>query len=253
MIRWCTVPEIRCVTDKIVISYFGLSFVLLPPNSPKTQNFEKMKKTPGDIIILHMGTKNYDQMMYASWDMVPDGCNYFSFLAIFYLFTPLTAWKIKILKKWKKCLEISFYICVPRIMIWWCMVLEICCLTYVIVISHFGLFFALLPNSPKNQDFEKWKKHLEISLFYICVPKIMIRWCMVPEIRCEGCNYFSFWAIFCLFTPLTAPKIKILKKWKKHLEISSFYIWVPKIMIRWCTIPEICRATDEQMDGKSDI
>ena len=24
---------------------------------------------PGDIIILHMCTKNYDQMMYGSWDM----------------------------------------------------------------------------------------------------------------------------------------------------------------------------------------
>ena len=31
-----------------------------------------MKKTPGDIIILHMCTKNYDQMMYGSWDMVRD-------------------------------------------------------------------------------------------------------------------------------------------------------------------------------------
>ena len=31
-----------------------------------------MKKTPGDIIIWHMCTKNYDQMMYGSWDMVCD-------------------------------------------------------------------------------------------------------------------------------------------------------------------------------------
>ena len=29
-----------------------------------------MKKRPGDIIILHMCTENYDQMMYSSWDMV---------------------------------------------------------------------------------------------------------------------------------------------------------------------------------------
>ena len=46
------------------------------------------------------------------------------------------------------------------------------------------------------------------------------------------------------FSPLTAHKIKIFKKWKKHLEISSFYIYVPKIMIRWCTLPEICCVTD---------
>ena len=28
------------------------------------------KKTPGDIIILYMCAKNYDQMMDGSWDMV---------------------------------------------------------------------------------------------------------------------------------------------------------------------------------------
>ena len=39
-------------------------------------------------------------------------------------------------------------------------------------------------NNPKNQNFEKMKKTLEISSFYICAPKIMIRWCMVPEIWC---------------------------------------------------------------------
>ena len=36
---------------------------------------------------------------------------------------------------------------------------------------------------------------------------------------CDGCNYFSFWAIFCPFTPsppLTARKIKIKKKEKKN-------------------------------------
>ena len=40
-------------------------------------------------------------------------------------------------------------------------------------------------------------------------------------------NYFSFWAIFCPFTPLTARKIKI-KKNIKNAWISSFYISVPK-------------------------
>ena len=39
----------------------------------------------------------------------------------------------------------------------------------------------------------------------------------------DGHNtYFSFWAIFCPFTPLTNQKTKTSKKWKKkkHLEIS---------------------------------
>ena len=52
------VTEIWCVTDKIIIPHFGLFYALLPPNSQKNQNFEKMKKTLGDIIILHICTKN---------------------------------------------------------------------------------------------------------------------------------------------------------------------------------------------------
>ena len=49
---------------------FWFIFCFLCPNSPKNQNFDKMKKAHGDIIILHMCTKNYDQMRYGSWDMV---------------------------------------------------------------------------------------------------------------------------------------------------------------------------------------
>ena len=64
----------------------------------------------------------------------------------------------------------------------------------------------------------------------------------------DGHHYFLVWAIFCPFTPLTAQKIKILKKGKKLLEISSFDICVPKIMIR-CMVPEIWCTTDRQTDG----
>ena len=53
----------------LILGYF-LPFY--PSNSPKNQNFEKTKTTPGDIIILHMFPKNYDQMMYCYWDMVRD-------------------------------------------------------------------------------------------------------------------------------------------------------------------------------------
>ena len=53
----------------------------------KMENFEKPKKTPGDII-LHKYTKNYDHKLYCSLDMAHNRCNYFSFWAIFYAFTP---------------------------------------------------------------------------------------------------------------------------------------------------------------------
>ena len=207
---WCTVPKIWSKTD-IIFCHFGLFFALLPlygprkskfskkmkknpwehyhfthvyhkwqsydvwslrywarwteffilncflpfyhPNNPKNQNLEKLKKASGDIIILHKCTKSLDHMLYCSLDMVRNRFNcYFSFWAIFWPFASLTTWKIKIKKKWKKCLETSFYNSVPKIMI---------CYT---------------------------------------VPEI---WCVTDAI------IFSFWAIFCLFTPLTAKKIKI--------------------------------------------
>ena len=63
MIICYPVLEIWRVTDVIVFFFhFGLFFALYrplppPPNSQKNQNFEKMKKTLGGIIILHMTPK----------------------------------------------------------------------------------------------------------------------------------------------------------------------------------------------------
>ena len=105
-------------------------FLLFYPSSSLNQNFKKMKKTPGDIIILLKCTQDHDHMLYCSLDMARHRCNcYFSFWAIFCLFSPLTTQKIKISKKWKKKhLEISsFYTCVPKIMIGWHTVPEIWC------------------------------------------------------------------------------------------------------------------------------
>ena len=65
------------------------------------------------------------------------------------------------------------------------------------------------------------------------------------DMACDRCNcYFSFWAIFCPFSSLTARKINISKNWKRYLEIYSFYTIVPKIMILCYTVPEIWRMTD---------
>ena len=172
----------------------SLSFWTILPSyptlkKPKNQNFEKMKKTHGDIIILHKYTTNDNPMMYGSWDMKCDGQNFLSFWTIFCPFTPETTQQIKILKKWKK--------------------------------TPGGII--ILHTCTKNHD----------HMLYCS-----------SDMMCDGCNYFSFWTIFCPFTPLTAQKIKILKKWKKHLEISSFYTSVPKIMIICYTVPEIWYVTD---------
>ena len=84
---------------------FGIYWWTL--KNPKNQNFEKMKKIAGDIIILHMCTKNHNHVRYSSWDTEWEFfCHFGPFFA---LLTPsrLTTQKTKILKKWKKHLEMS--------------------------------------------------------------------------------------------------------------------------------------------------
>ena len=70
---------------------------------------------------------------------------------------------------------------------------------------------------------------------------------------CNRCNfYFLIWVIFSSFTSLTTKKIKTLKRWKTHLEMSLFYTCAPKLKITWCTVSETCRATDGETDGQID-
>ena len=84
-------------------SFWAIFLHFYPPNSPKNQNFKKVKKTTGDLVILQTCIKNHDCMLYCSWDMVRDKCNcYFLFWAIFPLPPPITAPKNKMKKKWKK-------------------------------------------------------------------------------------------------------------------------------------------------------
>ena len=80
---------------------------------------------------------------------------------------------------------------------------------------------------------KKWKiKPGGIVTIHKCTKNHDHRLYCSSDMARDGCNfYFSFWAIFCPFTPLTARKMKIWKNWKKHLEISSFYTSVPKIMM----------------------
>ena len=51
-------------------SFWAIFLPFYPLTAQKNQNFIKMKRAPGDIIIFHMCTKHYDQMTYSSWDMV---------------------------------------------------------------------------------------------------------------------------------------------------------------------------------------
>ena len=153
--------------------------------------------------------------------------------------------KMRILKKWKNLLEIpSFYKSVSKTMIIWDMVPEIWSGTDILF-CHFEPFFALLPTKqpwkPKFWKDEKstWRYHHFTQVYHKW--KSYEVWFLRYEARQK---FLSFAAIFCPFTPLTTPKIKLLKKWKTSLEVSSFNTNVPKIMIICYTVPEIWRVTD---------
>ena len=101
-IIWCMVPEIwnRWRTESFVILDYFLPFY--PPNNPKNQNFEKMKKEPRDITILHMNNINDNHMMYGSWDIERNGQDFLSFWTIFCPFTPSNNFKNQNFEKMKK-------------------------------------------------------------------------------------------------------------------------------------------------------
>ena len=86
-----------------------------------------------------------------------------------------------------------------------------------------------------------WRYHCFIPVYQ------QSSWCDLQFLRyrvwqTEIGNYGSF---FVLYPPhLKTKKIRILKKWKKLLEISSFYTSVPKTTIIWGTVPEIWSETD---------
>ena len=73
ILHMCTINESYHVwflrygvpTDKI-FCHFGQFIVFLPSKNLKNQNFEKMEKLPGDIIILHRYNINDNHMMYGS-------------------------------------------------------------------------------------------------------------------------------------------------------------------------------------------
>ena len=151
------VPEIWRVF--VILDNF-LPFYI--PNNPENQNFEKMKKAIGDVIILDMRTKNHNHMMYGSWDMKHDRQIFFVILGHFLPFYLNKNPKIKILKKWKKkYLEISlFYTSVNKnhhqmLYCSWDMARDGCNFYF-----PFWAIFCPPNNSPKNQNLKNEKNAL---------------------------------------------------------------------------------------------
>ena len=75
-------------TDFVVILNHFLPFPTPTKKNLKNQNFEKMRKTSGDIIILQMSIINDNHMIYGSWDMEGDGQNFCHFGLFFEILPP---------------------------------------------------------------------------------------------------------------------------------------------------------------------
>ena len=61
------------------LSFWAIFCPFTPLWTRKIKTFEKITKTPGDIITLHKCTINDNHMMYGLWDMEHDGQTFLSF------------------------------------------------------------------------------------------------------------------------------------------------------------------------------
>ena len=110
-------------------------------------------------------------------------------------------------------------------------------------IVNYGSFFALLPSPLKTKNIrilKKWKKNCcRYHHFTQVYQKPQSYEVQFLRHRVRQTEFFVILGHFLQFYPLATRKIKILKKWKNYLEISSFYTWVPKITITWSMLSEI--------------
>ena len=93
----CGSWNIRCNRQKFLL-FQDIFLALSDPWHPEKSKFYHWEKTPGDIIILLMCTKNGNHMMNVPWDIKHNRQNILSFWTILCPFTQ----KIKILKKNEK-------------------------------------------------------------------------------------------------------------------------------------------------------
>ena len=126
---------------------------LLKWASKKCKNFniynvvlkkKKERKKSGDIIILHLCTKNLDDMIYSSWDLECDRLK-LVILGHFLHFYPSKNQTNQNFENEKSCWRYHHFTRVSKITIIWCMVPEIWSKTNK-MFCHYGPFYALLPH-----------------------------------------------------------------------------------------------------------
>ena len=197
--------------------HFGPFFAPLPANDPENQDFEKIKKILGGIIILQNCTKNHDHILHCSWDTKHDRCYfYFSFWPIFiYLlfYPPNDPKNQNFLKIKKRHLETSSFTYVYQKS----QSYDVRFLRYrvrqpvfFVFLGHFLIFNP--PNDPVNQSFKKMKKiPRDIIILHMCTINgnhVMYgSWDIEPDRQ----KFLSVWIVFCPFTRYGPRKWKYWK------------------------------------------
>ena len=148
-------------------------FPFYPTNNHKNQNFEKMKKAPGDITALHKSTIIDNHIMILEiWSTHQTW--FLSFCTIFCHFISLTTPKTKILKNEKKAGDIILQMCTMNgnHMMYGSWEMERDGQNFL---SFWTFFCPFTPVTTKKIIIlKKWKKYQEISSFYKSASKIMI-------------------------------------------------------------------------------
>ena len=200
------------MTNVIVIFHFGLFFALIPPYQPKKWKFHKNGKKPWRYHLTQVCQKSWSYavlfLRHGEWQMWLLFFILDYFLPFYPFFKSLKNQNLK--KKWKKrpediiILQKSTINDNHKIYGSW----DMKCNRHFF---FFGILCHFLPfyphNSPKNENIKKNPGHI---ILHRCTKSHDHRlYCSWDKLHDRYNCHFSFCAIFCPFTRITAQKMKI--------------------------------------------
>ena len=184
--------------DRLKLVILGNFLSFYPPKTLQKYNFEKLRNTAGDIILLHLCTKNYNRIISGSLVRSETERIFLSFSTIFFLLPPndpkkqifekkkKTAWRYyPFTYVYYKCRSYDIWFLkykVQQIGIFLSFLAIFCpfrifchfgLLTDIIYTFHFGLFFAVLPLliTKKKKNIKKKKmetNRVDIIVLHMC-------------------------------------------------------------------------------------
>ena len=178
LLHMCTINEDHMMYGSLDLKRDGQSFLQFwtfffpltwkTKTNLKNQNFDKMKKKPGDILILRLCNTNDDHIMYGSWDMKHHRQNFLLFWP-FLPFYPTNNPKNQNVEKKKKIPgDIILHNC-TKIMIICYTVPGIWRVTDVICVFIFCLYALSFAYLPPNSLKRKKKTSGHINILHMCI------------------------------------------------------------------------------------